>query len=73
VIEVCDSGRGIADQDLGRIFDPFFSHRADGEGGTGLGLTICKSIVDRYGGTITVSSMVGQGATFRVVLPLAGE
>ena len=72
IIEVVDDGRGIADSDRERIFDPFFSHRADGEGGTGLGLTICKSIVENYGGTITVVSAPGRGATFRVTLPLAG-
>lgn len=72
VIEVADDGRGIADGDRERIFDPFFSHRADGEGGTGLGLTICKSIVENYRGSITVASAPGRGATFRVTLPQAG-
>jgi signal transduction histidine kinase/HAMP domain-containing protein len=72
IIEVADDGRGIADGDRERIFDPFFSRRADGEGGTGLGLTICKSIVENYRGTITVASTPGRGATFRVTLPLAG-
>lgn len=72
LIEVRDCGQGIAEADIARIFDPFFSHRADGEGGTGLGLTICKNIVERYGGTISVASTLGQGATFRVALPLAG-
>jgi len=72
IIEVADDGRGIADSDRERIFDPFFSQRADGEGGTGLGLTICKSIVENYGGRIAVASTPGRGATFRVTLPLAG-
>jgi len=70
LIEVSDSGKGILEADIERIFDPFFSHRADGEGGTGLGLTICKSIVERYAGTIEVVSQPGRGAVFRVFLPL---
>jgi len=73
VIVVRDNGKGISAQDIERIFDPFFSQRADGEGGTGLGLTICKSIVERYGGRIEVSSVPGQGAVFRVLFPLAGS
>ena len=67
-IEVIDSGCGIPEERLERIFDPFYSHRADGEGGTGLGLTICKSIVERYGGRIEVNSQSGAGASFRVFL-----
>jgi signal transduction histidine kinase len=55
---------------LDNIFDPFFSHRADGEGGTGRGLAISKAIVERYAGTIEVSSVAGQGAVFSVRLPL---
>ena len=67
-IEVIDVGCGIPEEALARIFDPFYSRRADGEGGTGLGLTICKSIVERYGGRIEVSSRVGEGTRFRVWL-----
>lgn len=70
LIEFRDSGKGIPDTDIERIFDPFFSRRADGEGGTGLGLTICKNIVERYDGTIEVASEPGRGAVFRVFLPL---
>ena len=71
VLEVIDGGCGIPDEAVGRIFDPFYSRRADGEGGTGLGLTICKSIVERYGGRIEVASREGAGTTFRVILPVA--
>lgn len=71
VVEVIDTGCGIPDEAVGRIFDPFYSRRADGEGGTGLGLTICKSIVERYGGRIEVESRAGAGTTFRVALPVA--
>ena len=56
---------------LTRIFDPFFSRRADGVTGTGLGLTIVKNFVERMGGTIHVDSAVGQGTQFRIRLPLA--
>ena len=73
LIEVRDSGCGIPADVLARIFDPFYSRRADGEGGTGLGLTICKSIVERYGGRIEVASVVGEGTVFRVYLPRAEE
>ena len=73
VIEVSDTGKGICAEQAERIFDPFFSHRADGEGGTGLGLTICKSIVERYAGTIEVASVHGHGAVFRVRLPLVSN
>ena len=71
-LELADSGQGIPPEDLPRIFDPFFrseASRAAGEGGFGLGLAICKSIVDSMGGTIAVSSEVGQGTTFDVRVP----
>ena len=68
IVEVIDSGCGIPEDRLERIFDPFYTRRADGEGGTGLGLTICKSIVERYGGRIEVISQAGAGTTFRVFL-----
>lgn len=68
-ITVRDQGVGIAEADLPRIFEPFFSRRADAVPGTGLGLTICKSIVEHYGGHITVESVPGQGSTFTISLP----
>ncbi len=71
VIDFADSGSGIAPEDLPRIFQPFWSRRADGAHGTGLGLPICREIVRRHGGSITVSSTVGEGATFTVTLPWA--
>jgi signal transduction histidine kinase len=70
VIEISDSGTGIPDGLLARIFDPFFSRRADGVAGTGLGLTIVKNFVERMGGTISVDSTVGKGTLFRIRLPL---
>jgi C4-dicarboxylate-specific signal transduction histidine kinase len=66
-IEVQDDGCGIAPEHLERIWEPFFSTK--GEGGTGLGLGICRRIVEEHGGTIRVHSALGRGATFTVELP----
>lgn len=66
-----DSGTGIRPEDLPYIFDPFFSHRADGGRGTGLGLPICRAIVERWGGNITVATQLDQGSQFTVQLPNA--
>jgi CheY-like chemotaxis protein/two-component sensor histidine kinase len=70
VVEVRDTGPGIPDQLLGRIFDPFFTTKPVGVG-TGLGLSICHSIMTAMGGDISVSSEVGRGTTFQVVIPRA--
>ena len=68
LIEVSDTGRGIPPELLPRIFDPFFSTRL-AEGGTGLGPSIVREIVDRHGGTIDVRSEPGAGTTVSVLLP----
>jgi PAS domain S-box-containing protein len=68
VVEVQDTGQGIAAEHLGRIFEPFFSTKALGKG-SGLGLTVCHGIVAALDGRIEVESTPGRGATFRVVLP----
>lgn len=65
-ISVQDSGQGIQPGDMNRIFDPFFSTKK--QQGTGLGLSISYSLVERYGGKITVDSEPGHGATFTVWL-----
>jgi signal transduction histidine kinase len=65
-----DTGSGIAPQALERIFDPYYTTKA---GGTGLGLPIAQQIVQAHGGRIEVSSVVGQGSTFTVWLPLAQD
>jgi PAS domain S-box-containing protein len=68
VAEVNDNGPGIAPELLGRIFDPFFTTKPVGVG-TGLGLPICRGIVQTHGGEITVDSKPGQGATFTLSFP----
>ena len=65
-VEVADTGRGIAPQDVGRVFEAFFTTKEDG---TGLGLAIVKNIIETYDGTITVESEPGKGTRFRIVLP----
>ena len=72
VIEISDTGGGIRDRDLNRIFDPFYTTKAAGEG-VGLGLAICRNIITSFGGEISVSSQPGRGTTFKVVLPYAPE
>ena len=64
-----DDGPGIADEDLHRVFDPFFSRRDDGS--TGLGLSICHGIIHEHGGSIRAERGAGQGATFVIELPAA--
>jgi PAS domain S-box-containing protein len=70
VVRVSDTGHGIPETDLNRIFDPFFTTR-QAEGGTGLGLYVCRSIVTESGGEITVHSQIGRGTTFQLTLPAA--
>ncbi len=72
VVDVSDDGEGIAPEALPRVFDPFYTTKAPG-GGMGLGLSISHSIVELFGGTISVQSTLGEGATFRVRLPPASE
>jgi CheY-like chemotaxis protein len=69
-IEIHDSGLGIPESVIARIFDPFFTSKPDGAG-TGLGLAICDTIVRSHGGEIKASSVVGRGSTFVVTLPAA--
>ncbi|MFM7109182.1 MAG: ATP-binding protein [Planctomycetaceae bacterium] len=75
-LTVADSGRGIAAEHLPRLFDRFYkadrSRTRDGDLRTGgLGLPICKAIVERHGGTISLASRVGRGTTVTVTLPVA--
>jgi signal transduction histidine kinase len=66
LLSVSDSGSGIPDDILGKIFDPLFTTK---QIGTGLGMSSCKSIVEYHGGLIEVSSTVGKGTTFVLMMP----
>ena len=75
-VEVADTGPGLTPEELSLIFERFHrggAPRAAGSPGVGLGLAICRSLVERQGGRITVTSAPGQGATFTIRLPLAGK
>jgi len=69
LVRVSDTGTGIADKDLPRVFDPGFTTKGVGVG-TGLGLSICYRIVQNHGGRIDVESALGKGSTFTVAIPL---
>jgi len=72
VIHVADNGVGIPREDLKRIFEPFFTTKPspDGKpGGHGLGLAICRDIIQSIKGEITVDSTPGSGSTFTLLLP----
>ena len=65
-VEITDTGRGIAAEDISKVFEPYFSTK---ETGTGLGLAIVKKAIDDHGGTISVNSKEGSGTTFTITLP----
>jgi len=67
-IDVTDTGRGIAPEDISKVFEPYFSTK---ETGTGLGLAIVKKAIDDHHGTITVKSKTGAGTTFTITLPVS--
>ena len=69
---VSDTGSGIAPEDIDHIFQTYVSRDAETQGGYGLGLALCKIIVEKMGGSITVSSRLGEGATFRFLIPFEG-
>jgi signal transduction histidine kinase len=69
-VEITDTGRGIAAEDIAKIFEPYYSTK---ETGTGLGLAIVKKAIDDHGGSISVSSKQGSGTTFTIILPATSE
>jgi signal transduction histidine kinase len=62
-----DTGVGIPERNMGRLFNPFFTTKAKGQG---LGLPVCKRLVEAHDGRITVESKPGEGSTFTVELPI---
>ena len=72
-IRISDTGTGIAPDQLRLIFEPFYTTKEPdehGHGGTGLGLSVCRQIIEQHQGRIRVESLVGKGSTFTVKLPL---
>ncbi len=70
VIEISDTGRGIAPEDIAKLFEPYYSTK---ETGTGLGLAIVRKAIEDHGGTMSVTSKLGDGTTFTITLPLQVE
>ena len=69
-ITIADTGPGIPQDQLSRIFEPFYTTKPNG---TGLGLSITRQIIEQFRGTISVASTPGKGASFCIILPLAKE
>ena len=72
-IKIADSGVGISPDQLRLIFEPFYTTKEPdehGHGGTGLGLSVCRQIIEQHHGRIRVESLIGKGSTFTVKLPL---
>ncbi|MDX6402598.1 MAG: hypothetical protein QOH70_53 [Blastocatellia bacterium] len=72
LVQVLDTGIGIAPENMTRIFDPFFTTKDVGHG-TGLGLAVCYGILSDHGGRLDVRSTLGKGTTFTITLPIADE
>jgi len=70
-VEISDTGKGIAAEHQSKIFDPFFTTKPVGKG-TGLGLSVSYTIIKKHQGEIQLTSLLGQGTTFRIILPIAG-
>jgi signal transduction histidine kinase len=75
IVEVRDNGRGISEEFLNHIFEPYFqiNNNRDGKSGLGLGLPIAKSIVELHGGHVWVKSKIGEGSTFSFSIPCDGH
>lgn len=72
IIEITNTGAGISQENLQKVFDPFFTTKIKGEG-VGLGLSICKNIIDQHGGLLKIENAEGRGVTVTVVLKIAKE
>ena len=72
LVQVIDTGIGIAPESMTKIFDPFFTTKDVGRG-TGLGLAVCYGILSDHGGRLDVRSTPGSGTTFTITLPVADE
>jgi two-component system, LuxR family, sensor kinase FixL len=72
VVEVSDTGVGIPPEHLSRVMEPFFTTKEDGKG-TGLGLAICRRIIRQHQGSLEIESLVGEGTTVRVTLPVRSD
>lgn len=68
-IEITDSGCGMSEEMIKNLFTPFYSSK---EKGTGVGLCVCKQIIEDYGGSILVKSTIGNGTTFSITFPIKG-
>jgi signal transduction histidine kinase len=71
MVDVTDEGCGIPAENLPRVFEAFFTTKPE-DRGTGLGLAVCRRVVEAHGGTLGVRSVAGKGSTFTVTLPLLG-
>jgi PAS domain S-box-containing protein len=71
-VEIKDNGKGIPEDLQGKIFDPFFTTKEPGKG-TGLGLSVSYDIIQKHSGKINVSSKVGEGTAFTIILPISGK
>lgn len=69
-ISITDNGIGIQEENLARIFEPFFTTK-EKEQGTGLGLSLCKRLIEANAGKIEVKSKVGEGTTFTIMIPIS--
>ncbi|MFO0881208.1 MAG: ATP-binding protein [Gemmataceae bacterium] len=75
-LRISDTGQGIPPERLRLIFEPFYTTKAPdeaGHGGTGLGLSVCRQIIEQHHGRIRVESLVGKGSTFTVKLPIQAD
>ncbi len=70
IIQVADTGSGISPENMENLFQPLFTTKAKG---IGLGLVVCKNIVEAHGGEIAVESVVGQGTTFSIMMPMVED